>query len=94
MQEAQALAELPIDDTIPDSDSDGEGEEDSGEEQYGSEEEDQKIRRYASQGPPMKQASRVYGGGQPIVPPTPPSGHAGGKKKGISKFIGGIKKLF
>ena len=36
-----------------------EGDEDSG---YGSEEEDQKVRRYASQGPPTKQ-TRVYGGG-------------------------------
>ena len=52
MREAQALAELPIDDTIPDSDDD----EDDNDEEEGSEEEqqDQKMRRYASQGPPQK----------------------------------------
>ena len=83
---------MPIDDTIPDSGSDeGEGEE---EEYYSEEEEeqDQKRARYASAGPPSK-GTRVYGGGQPIVPPSPAG--VGGKKKGIgNKIIGGIKKLF
>ena len=89
LREAQALAEMPIDDTIPDSDD----EEEDNDEEEGSEEEqhNQKFRRYASQGPPQKQ-NRVYGGGQPIVPPSPHD--QVGKKKGISKIIGGIKKLF
>lgn len=89
MQEAQALAEIPLEETLiseSSSDDKSRGDDDSGgdstprnsdqEEEDKAEVERQiKKSRYASQGPTKakreKASAKVYGGGQPIVPPSP-----------------------
>lgn len=88
MQEAQALAEMPLEETLiseSSSEKDDAEQDEDGDSTPRDNEQDEEDRaeverqikkaRYASQGPKKaaensKSAGKVYGGGQPIVPPT------------------------
>ena len=115
MQEAQALAEIPLEETlISESSSDKDEPNNDGEviDDYDEEEDKAEVARqinlskrakYASSNPGDKKAQKakaepqkVFGGGQPIIPPTlSETGQVEQKKKtGFTKILGGFKKLF